>query len=144
MLNKPTHLTRPQRQTSMRVEDRLSESLRCESNDSPCCSALNELNAERETILLDLIAMAKPVKVKGEAEQLLKLVLTKCVPKGLAKEFEVVPKVKQVIVLEDSISELRFCEDWEELEYNRETRERTSYSAALRRSGSGEGHESCS
>lgn len=108
----------------MRVEDRLSESLRCESNDSPCCSALNELNAERETILLDLIAMAKPVKVKG-----------------LAKEFGVVPKVKQVIVLEDSISELRFCEDWEELEYNRETRERTSYSAALRRSG--EGHESC-
>ena len=125
----------------MRVEDRLSESLDCESNDSPCCSALNELNTERETILLDLIAMAKPVKVKGEAEQLLKLVLTKCVSKGLAKEFEVVQKVKQVVVLEDS--ELRFCEDWEELEYNRETRERTSYSAALRRSGSGEGHESC-
>jgi len=36
-------------------------------------------------------------------------------------------------VLEDSISELRFCEDWEELEYNRETGERFSYSAALRR-----------
>ena len=55
--------------------------------------------AERRTILLDLIAMAKPVKVEGEVEQPLKLVLTKCVPKGLAKVFEVVQKAKQSLCL---------------------------------------------
>ena len=43
--------------------------------------------------------MAKPVKVEGKVEQPLKLVLTKCVPKGLAKVFEVVQKVKQSLCL---------------------------------------------
>lgn len=116
MLNQPTHTVRPQRQNMMKVSDQAHESFNHEpTNDY--LDARDTVEPEpRRTVVVDLMAMAKPAKVKG-----------------VAKDFEIVKRVKDVIALEDGISDFDLDEDdWEELGYDEDFKDRRTYSAALR------------
>ncbi|KAJ3565964.1 hypothetical protein NP233_g7306 [Leucocoprinus birnbaumii] len=88
MLNQPTHLVRPQRQNRMNIPHQQHEVSDREPEEYSC-SAPDFVEPEpRKTAIIDFMAIAKPAKVKG-----------------IAKDFEVVGRIKDVIALDDVISE---------------------------------------
>ncbi|KXN88960.1 hypothetical protein AN958_06522 [Leucoagaricus sp. SymC.cos] len=114
MLNQPTHILRSERRNMMRMEHRVHDA-QGEPNSEFAYTSTEAIKPVNRTVMIDLMAIARPAKVKG-----------------IAKEFEVVKRVKNVIALEDNISELDLYEDdWEEIDYDNGFKEKRTYSAAL-------------
>jgi hypothetical protein len=99
----------------------------------------DSVKSETRNVVVDLMAIAKPAKVKGMTSQAIhphdvSIVTASC--KGVAKDFEIVKRVKDVIALEDSMSEISDLDlgddEWEEIEYELGFKEKRTYSAALR------------
>jgi len=109
MLNLPTHNNRPERR-NMSVA-RNDDTSYLEYHDTEYDEG--DVDEKMDHPVIDLMAMAKPAKVKG-----------------VAKDFEFV-KVKNVIVLEDQDTENDFGEEWETIDFDEGTPVKRTYSAAL-------------
>ncbi|KAF9444540.1 hypothetical protein P691DRAFT_807194 [Macrolepiota fuliginosa MF-IS2] len=114
-LNLPTHPDRPTRRNMM-GRDQLKDTDTYPNHDRERPTHNQDgFEQEKKTIVIDLMAIAKPAKVKG-----------------IAKEFEVVKRIKDVIVLEDHVEDNDFDGDgWEAVNYDVGCTEKRTYSAAL-------------
>jgi len=119
-LNLPTHPDRPTRRNMM-GRDQLKDTETKDTDTDPthdrghAVRDQDGVEQEKKTVVIDLMAIAKPAKVKG-----------------VAKEYEVVKRVKDVIVLEDHDEDIGFGgDDWEALNYDDGSTEKRTYSAAL-------------
>lgn len=120
----------------LQIRDKLTDA-RLQYEERECdCQYSNLKNVEpeaRKNVVVELMALAKPAKVKGMASPAVELRGFLNISEGVAKEFEIVKKIKDVIALEDSISDLELGDDdWEEIDYDQDVREKRTYSAALR------------
>jgi len=109
MLNLPTHPIRPMRRNMM--DARHNDTSDLENYDTE--DEEGDVDQKKDSTVIDLMAIAKPAKVKG-----------------VARDFEFV-KVRNVIVLEDQDAEIEFGDEWETIDFDEGTTTERSYSAAL-------------
>lgn len=133
MLNLPTHPDRPARRNMIddQFDDAQSHTIYDPEHEVYDGDGVEQ---EKKTMMIDLMAIAKPAKVKGAASSVTRQgsspeILSS--RKGVAREFEVVKRVKDVIVLEDQDTDVDF-DEWETINYAEGNTEKRTYSAALR------------
>jgi hypothetical protein len=116
----------------MRAEDKLRDSGHDTQYEQEHPYLSNgKVESEARQIVIDLMTIAKPAKVKGRITHSLCTSMTHCPTQGVAKDFEVIKPIRSVIALDDGEMNLVGDDDWEEI-MPVEAQKRRTYSSALR------------